>query len=73
MIDMKEADMFELLWDKFIKTGLITENGYRTHKNLYQRSDGYWVLQNNDGCLYLARPTLEELMLEAISQGEYNP
>ena len=70
---MKESEMFKLLWDKFIKTGLITENGYRTHKVLFQRLDGHWILQNTDGCLYLARPTLEELMVEAISQGEFNP
>jgi hypothetical protein len=70
---MKEADMFKLIWDKFVDTGLIRENGYRTHKLLYQRTDGYWVLQDNNGNLYLARPTIEELMVEAISQGEFNP
>lgn len=67
---MKEADMFHLLWGKFIKTGVLQENGDQTHKVLFQRVDGWWALKYAEGMVIQSKPTMEELMLAVIEQKE---
>jgi hypothetical protein len=64
---MSKEELFALMWKMFVETGVLHENAAKTQKVLYKRSeDGYWVLRYIEGQIWLARPTLEELMLETI-------
>lgn len=63
---MSKEELFAIIWKMFVETGVLEENSSKTHKVLYKRSDGYWVLKYIEGQVWLARPTLEELMLETI-------
>jgi len=63
---MSKAEMFHLLWQAFVDTGVMRSNADDTHKVLYRRSDGHWALKYVYGADWVVEPTLEELMLAVI-------
>jgi hypothetical protein len=63
---MSREELFALIWKMFIETRVLEENPAKTHKVLYRRTDGYWVLRYINGQDWLVRPSLEELILETL-------
>lgn len=69
---MEKEEIFYLLWQSFIETEIVTESRDANHKVLYQRSDGWWALRYSQGMDWIAKRTLEELMLEVIRRKREN-